>query len=191
MTCKVLIRSYRYGDDNQIKSLNTEGAMGTVWPFFLASARREAIAQIVLMVAALLFIVVGLPLHYSLISLPLVMFLLFVGVWIGHRVKITKGHGDLNDVQNMYIDKQKCGFWVAELLSPSAEKSGNIPLTKDDVLIIREDHTHSHLDRTIFGTDRRIIGTIAVAIKEVFKTFLFQPQVRYNESFYCCFRIQI
>ena len=64
MACKILIRKYRYGDDDDIRALVNEATMDTVWPFFFGAARREAIAQIVLMVAALLFIVVGLPLHY-------------------------------------------------------------------------------------------------------------------------------
>ena len=60
--CKVLIRKYRLGDDSQIKSLLKDAAMSTVWPFFFSSARRELVSQMILLLAAILFVVVGTPL---------------------------------------------------------------------------------------------------------------------------------
>ena len=66
--CRVLIRSYRYGDEPQIKKLINEATMATVWPFFFASARKELISQLILLLAAVLFVVIGTPLHYRYIS---------------------------------------------------------------------------------------------------------------------------
>ena len=56
--CKVLIRKYRLGDDSQIKSLLKDASMSTVWPFFFSSARREFVSQIILLLAAILFVVI-------------------------------------------------------------------------------------------------------------------------------------
>lgn len=64
MSCKILIRTYRYGDEAEIKTLLKDAAMSTVWPFFFSSARREIISQMILLLAAVLFVVVGTPLRY-------------------------------------------------------------------------------------------------------------------------------
>ena len=65
MTGRVLIRKYRGpSDDVAIKSIVDSGAMSTVFSFFLSMATREFVSQAVLMLSAVLFIVVGFPLHY-------------------------------------------------------------------------------------------------------------------------------
>ena len=91
---KVLIRKYRYGDEKAIIRLVNEGTMVTVNPFFFRAATREMIvsyllklqqtriflycmiyqlratffvyfqAQVILMLSAILFIVVGTSLKY-------------------------------------------------------------------------------------------------------------------------------
>lgn len=136
--------------------------MATVAPFFLKAATKEVIAQIILMLAALLFIVIGTPLHYSLFALPVTLLTLYIGVWIGHRVKATTTHGDLDDIQNVYMENPRCGFWVAELLSSSAEKTEKV----DDYHFVREDQLEAaEVERALFGINKCIIGTVAVTIK--------------------------
>ena len=61
---KIFIRKYQPGDDAAIQKLVAQGAMTTVNPFFLSSAFREGIIQLILMLAAVLFIVVGTSLKY-------------------------------------------------------------------------------------------------------------------------------
>jgi hypothetical protein len=62
MTFKVIIRCYTHGDELHIKRLLDEATMSTVWPVFVATARRELVSQFILMFAAFLFVVLGWPL---------------------------------------------------------------------------------------------------------------------------------
>jgi hypothetical protein len=52
-----------------------------------------------------------------LLSLPATFGALYLTVWIGHRLKVSKTHADLKDIKKIYADNPKCGFWVAELLN--------------------------------------------------------------------------
>ena len=62
MTCKIVIRPYKYGDEPKLKRLLAESAMTTTWSVFLATARRELVSQSILIMAAIFFVVFGLPL---------------------------------------------------------------------------------------------------------------------------------
>jgi hypothetical protein len=92
---------------------------------------REFVSQAVLMMSAVLFIVVGFPLHYSLLSLPATFGALYLTVWIGHRLKVHKTHVDLKSIKETYMDNSKCGFWVAELLN---EESSAVKAPKGEML---------------------------------------------------------
>lgn len=59
---KVILRSYKYGDEPEIKRLIGEAYMTPVWPLFVATLRREIFSQLILMIAAFAFVVVGIPL---------------------------------------------------------------------------------------------------------------------------------
>lgn len=61
---KVIIRRYKYGDETQLKKLLHEAALTTIWPVFMATAKREIISQSILIVAAILFVAGVLPLIY-------------------------------------------------------------------------------------------------------------------------------
>ncbi len=87
--------------------------MSTVTPFFLLAARKEATAQVVLVLSAIWFVVVQYPLYYCLFSLPLALILLYLAIWVAHRVKILF-HQDLDDIEFVYLSSEKCCFWVAE-----------------------------------------------------------------------------
>jgi len=161
MSCKVLIRTYQYGDEAEIKNLLKDAAMSTVWPFFFSSARREIISQMILLLAAVLFVVVGTPLRYSLLAFPIVIALLFLSTWIGHLIKVISTHNDLNNIPQEYTEKPKCGFWVAEAF-------GDIPneTPKRQIEILREQQiSFANINQLKGNHKGKIIGTVAITIK--------------------------
>merc|ERR1712018_946144 len=54
-------------------------------------------AQVILMFAAILFIVIGTSLKYSLLAIPITLVTLYIGIYLGHWVKANKTHTDLLD----------------------------------------------------------------------------------------------
>ena len=150
----VVIRPYQYGDEGQIKRILKNSTMKTAWPCFLSFAKREVVSQSILLVAAFLFVVAGLPLVSSLVSIPLVLATLALATWIGHYLKVILTHKDLNDIDQHYQTNPRCQFWVAEIFDQDALVNAT------RATFIRKGTTKSRHERT-----GDIIGTIAVTIK--------------------------
>ena len=112
---------YQAGDGPAVRWLVSKGVMVTVNPFFLSASVKEGVIQLILMTAAVLFIAVGTTLRNSLLAIPIVLTLLYAGIYIGHWVKISRTHGDLEDIDTSYSCHSKKGFWVAVLLSPEGK----------------------------------------------------------------------
>lgn len=159
MPCQVLIRAYRIGDEAEIKSLVKDAAMATVWPFFFSSARREVISQFILILAALLFVVVGVSLKCCLLAFPIVLTLLFLSTWIGHLIKVVTTHHDLNNIPLEYTEKNKCGFWVAEVFG---EVSSKIEILQENQMSLAE---VQRFEKVSGNNKGKIIGTVAITIK--------------------------
>ena len=170
---KVIIRRYKYGDETQLKKLLHEAALTTIWPVFMATAKREIISQSILIVAAILFVAGVLPLIYrwdfflisnldfigdpffSLLAFPIAMFILFLGISLGHQIKSWTTHKDLNDISNCYQSNPRCEFWVAEYIGQNlSRRPSKIDLIKPN---------DQEISRSQNGT---IIGSIAVTFKE-------------------------
>ncbi len=55
-----------------------------------------------------------------------------MAIWLGHRFKVMSTHTDLKNIEKIYSENEKCGFWVAELISDEANAiktpKGNWPI---------------------------------------------------------------
>lgn len=161
MTGRVFIRRYRLGDETAIRNIVDSGAMSTVLPFFMGTATREFVSQAILMLSAVLFIVIGTPLHYSLLSLPVTFLGLYFSIWVGHKLKACGTHGDIKNIKSVYMEDPRCGFWVAELISSEAAAKKTPKDT--DYEFIREGDAVARKSDLSGG---KIIGTIAICIKD-------------------------
>lgn len=167
---RVLIRKYRFGDEKAIIRLVNEGTMVTVNPFFLRAATREMIAQLILMFAAILFIVVGTSLKYSLLAIPITLVTLYIGIYLGHWAKANKTHTDLLNIPAKYLEREKCGFWVAVLLdgnSASSSSSSSKESFKHYAFVSEDkDASKNDIEKSLFPSNTNLIGTLAIDIKE-------------------------
>merc|ERR1719376_1643039 len=120
------------------------------------------------MTAAILFIVVGTSLKNSLLAIPLVLILLYVGIYVGHWVKILKTHGDLNDIHSSYLEDPRKGFWVAVLTSAGSVTSSAPPKTlqKDYTFHVVVDDDDEIFRNSLHPNCQSLIGTLAVDIKK-------------------------
>jgi len=161
---RVYIRKYQAGDGPAVRWLVSKGVMVTVNPFFLSASVKEGVIQLILMTAAVLFIAVGTTLRNSLLAIPIVLALLYAGIYIGHWVKISRTHGDLEDIDTSYSSHSKKGFWVAVLLSPEGKTNS---ITTDYTFITDEDHDldSPNFDKSLHPTKKTLLATLAVDIK--------------------------
>ena len=105
MESQIVIRPFSAigaGDKTAVKRLVTEATMSTVYRFTVMAFRRDAVSQSALILAASIFILIGLPLHYCLMALPGIAGLVYFAVWVSHRAKAWATHGDLDDIESEY-----------------------------------------------------------------------------------------
>jgi len=166
---RVYIRKYQPGDEKAIKSLVAKGVMVTVNPFFLSAAIKEGIIQLILMTAAILFIAIGTTLRNSLLAIPLVLVLLYLGIFLGHWVKIFRTHGDLDHIDSSYMDDPRKGFWVAVLTTSAGGDSA--ASSKTDYTFLTEEssgssyHDDPNFQKSLNPSSETLIATLAVDIK--------------------------
>lgn len=164
---RVYIRKYQPGDEKAVKSLVAKGVMVTVNPFFLSAAIKEGIIQLILMASAVLFIVLGTTLRNSLLAIPLVLVTLYLGIFIGHWVKIVRTHGDLDDIGASYMDDPRKGFWVAVMTSSPSDKTST---NQTDYTFLTQDgdnssHEDPNFQKSLNPSDDTLVATLAVDIK--------------------------
>lgn len=96
----------------------------------------------------------------SLCAVPIVVVSLYVGIYVGHWVKIFRAHTDLNNIHSNYLDDPKKGFWVAVLLNPVKDAS------KDYVFYGEADFNEETMQKSLNPTPRHLVGVIAVDVKD-------------------------
>ena len=98
-----IIRPYNARDKDAVMKVMNEATMSTVHRFSLIAIRRDVVAQSVLIVAAAIFILVDLPLYYSLITFPGTVAFIYLAVWLAHKGKIWTTHADLDKIGNYQL----------------------------------------------------------------------------------------
>ena len=93
-----VIRPYSARDKVDVKTLLDEATMSTVHRFSVIAIRRDVVAQSVLIMAASIFILIGLPLHYCPITFPGIVAFVYLTVWVAHKAKVWTTHGDLDNI---------------------------------------------------------------------------------------------
>lgn len=109
-----VIRPIRPEDCKEAKNVIVEGTLEPVNRFFLKAIFRETFGQAVVMVAALIYIVIGLKFQYCVLAVPIVIITTYVGVWVAHLYKAKYLHDDLKDIMQSYMTSNKTCFIVAE-----------------------------------------------------------------------------
>ncbi len=109
------VRPFRPGssDEARARALLREAVFSSVFAYFWRMAVREATAQIVLLLAAAIFVGFGYPIQYTALSVPITLFLVFVLVVIGHWNKFRKLERELDETIRK-LASPKVGFWIAE-----------------------------------------------------------------------------
>lgn len=75
------------GDQNACKKIVKEGTMSTVNAAFLAGLTREITFQSMILLAALMYIFFQVPFQITIMSIPMVIVLMYVLIYLGHLFK--------------------------------------------------------------------------------------------------------
>lgn len=94
----IVIRSYKPGDEINCKELVKAGAMSALNPTFFGIVFKELTFQMMILFAAIMFIFFGLPLTVCLLVVPLVIFLMYVGTYIGFTTKAVEVNEEISNI---------------------------------------------------------------------------------------------
>ncbi|KAJ9599166.1 hypothetical protein L9F63_010343 [Diploptera punctata] len=114
----IIIRDYRPGDELFCREIIKEGTMSTVNTAFFTGLTREITLQIMIFASAIMFIFFGFPFSVCLGSIPAVIILMYIFIWLGHTYKALEMTQDVNNIPRVYMSSEYTGFWVAEVYEP-------------------------------------------------------------------------
>jgi GNAT superfamily N-acetyltransferase len=110
----VVIRPFRREDHASVLQLIQEATLDPVNTFFFRTLTREIFFQAVIMIAAIMYILCGVPLQFTVSALPLTTVLAYIVIWFAHWYKAKYLHKDIVNVMKTYLGSDKTSFFVAE-----------------------------------------------------------------------------
>ncbi|XP_076277082.1 uncharacterized protein LOC143207468 isoform X2 [Lasioglossum baleicum] len=114
----IVTRSYRPGDEISCKEIIKAGVMSSLNLTFFGIVFKELTFQMMILFAAIMFIFFGLPLTVCLLVVPLVVFFVYVGTYIGFTTKAMEVNEELSNIPRIYMSNAFSCFWVAEAFNP-------------------------------------------------------------------------
>lgn len=152
----IVIRDYRPGDESQCQGVIEEGAMSTVNTAFFTGLTREVTFQSMILTSAIMFIFLGLPFSLCFASIPIVIVLMYIFIYVGHLYNAFEVSQEITNVPRVYMSTEYTGFWVAEVYEPML-------MTGDpkqyEYVYIGENHLKMF---DLNNYQKKIVGTIAV-----------------------------
>ncbi|XP_031847269.2 N-acetyltransferase family 8 member 3 [Nomia melanderi] len=154
----IVIRSYKPGDEINCKELIKSGVMSSLNSTFFGIVFKELTFQMMILFAAIMFIFFGLPLTICFLVIPLVVFLVYVGTYIGFTTKTMEVNEEVSNIPRVYMSNAFSCFWVAEAFEPylMTENPTNIQY----IIMTEQQFRDSDID--ISSQVKRIVGTVAL-----------------------------
>lgn len=154
-----MIRPIRQEDCASAKQVIFEGTLEPANRFFVKALFRETFAQATVMVAAIMYILIGMKFKYCFLALPIVIAVMYLTIWAAHFYKAKYLHGDLNDIMKSYMSRDQTCFLVAEAFY--------IPETKDKVCAYVSEVEFNKMNWNGFYSNnpelkKEIVGTVAI-----------------------------
>ena len=102
------------------------------------------------------------------------MVTLYIGIYLGHWGKANKTHTDLLDIPQKYLEREKCGFWVAILLDGNTSSPSSVSSSSSSSSTIKhyafisedKDAKKNDIENSLFPSNDNLIGTLAIDIKQ-------------------------
>ncbi|XP_076175648.1 uncharacterized protein LOC143150927 [Ptiloglossa arizonensis] len=154
----IVIRSYKPGDEINCKELIKAGVMSSLNATFFGIVLKELTFELMILFAAIMFIFFGLPFTICLLVVPLVIFFVYVGTYIGFTMKAMEVNEEVSNIPRIFMSNAFSCFWVAEAFEPylMTESPKNVHYT----IMTEQQFRDSNTD--ISSQVKRIVGTIAL-----------------------------
>ncbi|XP_076677050.1 N-acetyltransferase family 8 member 3 [Andrena cerasifolii] len=154
----IVIRSYKPGDEINCKELIKTGVMSSLSSTFLGVVFKELTFEMMILFAAIMFIFFGLPFTVCLLVVPLVIFFVYVGTYIGFTAKAMEVNEEVSNIPRIYMSNAFSCFWVAEAFEPYIMT--HHPTNVQYTIMTEQQFRDSNID--ISSQVKRIVGTVAL-----------------------------
>lgn len=186
----VVIRVYQPSDEAECSKLIQEGVMSTVRPSFFTALTREVTIQVIITMAAVMFVFIGLSPTICILAVPVTIILIYIGVYVGHLIKVSSLADEAAQIPKTFLSsKYTCqltlhnlvllfwkiiliydsvflsslGFWVAEAYEPYCLRKNP---TQVKYTILKEDQLDFRLQNDKIYC-KKVVGIVGIIRCEV------------------------
>ncbi|XP_020285382.1 probable N-acetyltransferase CML3 [Pseudomyrmex gracilis] len=156
----IILRPFNSGDATSCKELIRDCLMSFLSATFFEMLFKELVFQIIILLAAIMFIFVGTPLTTCLLVVPVVIALVFVVTRLIFGMKIAEVNAQVDNIVRTYMISADSCFWVAE-----AFKFSTVTKHSEDVgyTIMTEDQFSENIGHIPVSQEtKQIVGTIGL-----------------------------
>lgn len=154
----IVIRSYKPGDELNCRNIIKEGVMSSMNAAFLGNVVKEFTFQMMILVAAVLFIFFGLPFLICFTAIPAVIFFTYLASFIAHTTKVMEVYQEIDNISRLYMSNAFSCFWIAEAYEPFIMTRN----PKDVHYTIMSEHQFRTSNIDVSSQAKRIVGTIGL-----------------------------
>ncbi|KAL0099843.1 hypothetical protein PUN28_019926 [Cardiocondyla obscurior] len=114
----VIVRAFKLGDETSCSKLTRDCVMSSLGATFCGMLFKEITFQLIILLAAIMFIFFGMPLTICLSVVPVVIALTYAGTYVSFAAKLTEIDTEVANIPRLYMSNAFSCYWVAEAFEP-------------------------------------------------------------------------
>ncbi|XP_008215594.1 N-acetyltransferase family 8 member 3 isoform X1 [Nasonia vitripennis] len=154
----VVIRPYKPGDEFNCHEMIKDGVTSSINSAFFGNLFKEITFQVMILMAAIMFIFFGMPFTVCLLVIPLVIIMTYVGTYLAYTAKAMEVDQEVSNIARTYMSNAFSCFWVAEAFEPYMMSRS--PCDFNYQVITENQFRESNIDVT--SQSKRIVGSIGL-----------------------------
>ncbi|XP_014218384.1 probable N-acetyltransferase CML3 [Copidosoma floridanum] len=154
----VVIRPYHPGDEMSCHELIRSGILSSMNSTFIGNVLKEVTFQIMILLAAIMFIFFGMPITICLLVVPIVLLSTYVITYVAFMAKAAEVDQEVSNIARIYMSNAFSCFWVAEAYEPIFTTRSPSEFYYN--IITEKQFKESKID--VSAQSKRIVGSIGL-----------------------------
>jgi hypothetical protein len=94
----VVIRAYKQGDELNCHEIIKDGVISSLNSAFIGNLLKEITFQVMILLAAVMFIFFGMPFTVCLLVIPIVVILTYIGTYVVFTSKVVEVEQEISNI---------------------------------------------------------------------------------------------
>ncbi|XP_011159065.1 uncharacterized protein LOC105195384 [Solenopsis invicta] len=154
----VIVRAFKPGDEIGCRELIRDVVMSSLGATFCGMLFKEIIFQLMILLAAIMFIFFGMPFTICLLVIPIVIVLTYVCTYISFVTKLMEINGEISNIPRLYMSNAFSCFWVAEAFEPRLK----IGHPKEVYYTVMTEEQFHQANIRVSMQSKKIVGTVGL-----------------------------